>query len=663
MKHYLGNAAVYPGNTITTGKGEIITAGSTLKLNGEFPDATDGWIVKLSPRGTALWSKRYYIAGFNSGGFFTIENATDSSYLVTGRFGKYKKRLDGTLEELDAATFLIHFDKFGNLIWMKRITNYINDSFLSSITRLSNNSFLIAGNIFNSQGSKLLLLSIDLNGLVQWQKLIRADSTQFSSPVIKQLSNGDLIITGITQKSGQNYSYLYDQGYYFLKFDHQTGALLSSTGIFINRNQTSIPTGQDNIRSIIELSTDTLLLCSSFSGLQFFGPVPGVKEAVLIKVSPDGQVYEANSYYNTQPGCRLVDAIYKNENIQMLLDNGYKTIFTETTRSGTIVNQKSYGNVYSLLRGDRLLSGQPENRFLFVGRGQYPLLGLMKTENDGAINCMETSSEMISQNVSSFFSAGNLSLQFINTSFPFAFEEYGGGIGSFVYPFNTNIDCIVTCCDNIESDTSNVELCNAQSYRLPDNSIVKESGIYYINTKNVNNCDSIAYFNIKFSKRPEINLGKDTCLKNNASMVLVADSGHSNYNWMGVNTISHTYLVTQPGKYFVTASNQCGSGTDEIEVFEECEFPVYIPTAFTPGNDGLNDDWGYPASNKNRLIRLDVFNRYGQKIFTTSEKGRRWDGRFKNVEQPAGIYAYILRAETLDGKEIVKNGTFMLIRR
>src|SRR6188474_89362 len=70
MKHYMGNAAVYTSKVITTPQDDIIAMGSVLKVNGDFLDATDGWITKLSPRGTVLWSKRYLIPGFNSGGFY-----------------------------------------------------------------------------------------------------------------------------------------------------------------------------------------------------------------------------------------------------------------------------------------------------------------------------------------------------------------------------------------------------------------------------------------------------------------------------------------------------------------------------------------------------------------------------------------------------------------
>jgi len=73
FKRYDGNAAVYTNKVITTTQGDILSVGAVLKLNGEFLDATDGWLTKLSSRGTVLWSKRYFAPGFNSGGFCLLK--------------------------------------------------------------------------------------------------------------------------------------------------------------------------------------------------------------------------------------------------------------------------------------------------------------------------------------------------------------------------------------------------------------------------------------------------------------------------------------------------------------------------------------------------------------------------------------------------------------
>ena len=662
MKHYEGNTALYTSKVITTPQDDIVVCGSTLKINGEFLDATDGWITKFSPRGTILWSRRFYIPQFNSGGFYSIENATDSSYLVTGRFGKFKKTTTGPLIQLDAASFLFHIDKFGNLIWTKRISQYIDDSFLSSITKLEDNNFLIAGNIYNSAGSKLLLLNIDLAANVNWYKLIFSDSSMFAGPTVKQLNNGTIITAGITQKSGRNNT-IYDQGYYFLKFDPLTGDMLSSKGVFINTSFTDMPTGHDNIKNIADLGNDSVLLFTSFSGDRFFGATPGAKQGLLLKTSSNGQVRKAEglSLISTLPGFRLADGQLFDGQIKLLFDNGFTTFYAEVNRGGQLLNQKQYSNVYSLLKGNRLLSGNVKNRIYYDGRGQYALMGLMKTEGDASIPCLESSSQIKTENVSSFFRNGNITTIFINVSFPFAFEDFGG-LWRAEYNFQPTIDCIATCCDNIPSDTTRKEFCNTSGYRLPDNSYVKETGMYYVTTKNSNGCDSIAYYDLKFSFKPRVDLGTDTCLTDPQPIVLKVDSGYSNYNWMGVNSTDHTYTAVNPGSYTVSVTNPCGTTVDQIEIYENCGFPVYMPTAFTPNNDGLNDIYLFPALNKNRFVSLRIYNRYGQEVFTTKEATRGWNGKLRDKEQSAGVYVYILEILTLDGRKMLKKGSFTLVR-
>lgn len=660
---YQGNgAAVYTGKVITTYQHEVIAAGSTLKLNGEFLDATDGWVIKLSPRGTVLWSKRYFIPGFNSGGFLSIENATDSTYLVTARYGKYKRRIDGSLQELDAASFLIYLDKFGNIIWVKRITNYINDSFLFGITRLQDNSFLIAGNIQNSAGQKILLLKVNLSGAVDWYRIILTEGIQTGIPVVKQLNNGQLLLTGYTMRFAPDFTYSTDQGYYFFKFEANSGSLLRSSAIYFNRQHLTRPASFDNINSVIELPNDTLILASSFSGQQLFGPLPGTRQALIIKAGTNGQFYSASGYMNTQPGLRLSDAKLIDGKFGLLLDNGYKSFYAEVDRSGEITSQRAYGNAYSLLEGYKLIEGAPQIRTFFYGRGQYPIIGLMKAESGGFIPCIETPSQLIREDVSSQFSTGTIDQSNIISSFPFKFEDMGNSVAWSYYNFNTTTDCRVTCCDNIRSDTTRTELCSTYGYRLPDNSIVKETGIYYVNVKNANNCDSIAYFDVKFSFKPAVNLGNDTCLINNQPVTLVADSGFANYNWSGLNSPDHKYTVTSPGSYTLSITNQCGTGNDEIIVYEDCEHPVYIPSAFTPNNDGRNDVFRYPAQNKNRFISLSIYNRWGQRIFYSTNPREDWDGQYKNQQQPGDVYAYVLQLKTLDGRPITKKGTVVLIR-
>lgn len=88
---------------------------------------------------------------------------------------------------------------------------------------------------------------------------------------------------------------------------------------------------------------------------------------------------------------------------------------------------------------------------------------------------------------------------------------------------------------------------------------------------------------------------------------------------------------------------------------------VYVPTGFTPNNDGRNDVLRVIGTTVRRLD-FGIYNRWGERIFYTNDIRRGWDGTVKGVAQSTGTYAYYLKAELLDGSIRVKKGTITLIR-
>ena len=96
---------------------------------------------------------------------------------------------------------------------------------------------------------------------------------------------------------------------------------------------------------------------------------------------------------------------------------------------------------------------------------------------------------------------------------------------------------------------------------------------------------------------------------------------------------------------------------------------IYIPNAFTPNNDTLNDVWkvsflGIFNNQKNQRIegRIEIFNRWGAKVFETGNLNEGWDGRFKGEEVPEGIYIYYIVAKAINNKNIEKTGNIFLYR-
>jgi gliding motility-associated-like protein len=85
-----------------------------------------------------------------------------------------------------------------------------------------------------------------------------------------------------------------------------------------------------------------------------------------------------------------------------------------------------------------------------------------------------------------------------------------------------------------------------------------------------------------------------------------------------------------------------------------------VPNAFSPNYDGLNDCFGVKHWGPVDQFELMIFNRWGERLFFT-KKNDCWNGFYKGVLQPVGVYVYILKAKGVCG-EVFKKGTFSLIR-
>ncbi|MES2512996.1 MAG: PKD domain-containing protein [Bacteroidota bacterium] len=86
-----------------------------------------------------------------------------------------------------------------------------------------------------------------------------------------------------------------------------------------------------------------------------------------------------------------------------------------------------------------------------------------------------------------------------------------------------------------------------------------------------------------------------------------------------------------------------------------------VPTAFSPNGDGQNDFFlvrGGPF----KTINVRVYNNWGQLIFETNDQLEGWDGKFKDIDQPLGVYVWVVEVEMLNGKSVKKTGDVTLLR-
>ncbi len=136
------------------------------------------------------------------------------------------------------------------------------------------------------------------------------------------------------------------------------------------------------------------------------------------------------------------------------------------------------------------------------------------------------------------------------------------------------------------------------------------------------------------------------------------------YIW---NTGETSCCITmkETGSYTLTITDGCTSAFDSVHVqfVDDCNSCLFIPSAFTPNNDGLNDKFRCISRCDLGVFNLRIFNRFGQRIFNGDNPDQRWDGTFKGQDMPMGTYFYQVTYQPLGNEKVyLKKGDITLIR-
>ena len=147
------------------------------------------------------------------------------------------------------------------------------------------------------------------------------------------------------------------------------------------------------------------------------------------------------------------------------------------------------------------------------------------------------------------------------------------------------------------------------------------------------------------TKSPSINLPPDTNLCGDFILEIKADVNPKNvvYQWLETGDALPYILVNQQGVYTlkVTDSMLCSTQA-KYTVGEACKSYVFVPNAFSPNADGINDDFSVYTRNISDY-HLQIFNRWGEQLFESWRSDESWDGS-TNANQPSNTKAfYILR--------------------
>ncbi|HEX7904085.1 MAG TPA: PKD domain-containing protein [Chitinophagaceae bacterium] len=166
--------------------------------------------------------------------------------------------------------------------------------------------------------------------------------------------------------------------------------------------------------------------------------------------------------------------------------------------------------------------------------------------------------------------------------------------------------------------------------------------------------------------------GRDTAVIIGQPLQFNAEGGET-YLWSPPIGLSSTTISNPIGlydgsidsiRYKVRVFNSVGcydSAFVIVKVFKTNPY-VFVPSAFTPNNDGRNDLIRPIAVGIQRINYFRIYNRWGQMVFSTSTNGHGWDGRINGTLQSTNTFVWLVSAVDYLGKAYFQKGTVTLIR-
>ena len=188
---------------------------------------------------------------------------------------------------------------------------------------------------------------------------------------------------------------------------------------------------------------------------------------------------------------------------------------------------------------------------------------------------------------------------------------------------------------------------------------VTQAGTYWVKAYfadyNITTYDTI---NVIYNPKPIVNLGNDTLLCNGQTLLLNDTNQNYMYLWQD-SSANPTYNVTQQGIYWITVTNQYNcTASDTISIsYQYCDTTekivpdIYIPNAFTPNGNGLNDVFKVVSLYEFSQFKLSIYDRWGEMLFESEDINKGWDGKYKGKFVTYGVYVYHLTATIKDTGE------------
>ncbi|MEM8585653.1 MAG: gliding motility-associated C-terminal domain-containing protein [Bacteroidota bacterium] len=191
-------------------------------------------------------------------------------------------------------------------------------------------------------------------------------------------------------------------------------------------------------------------------------------------------------------------------------------------------------------------------------------------------------------------------------------------------------------------------------------------------------CSAVAPFSIQASAPFDVDLGPDRSVRLGEELAIDVDASApvANFNWSPFSPSCPNdclpAIFNPPGSGFLTLIAESEDGclaTDSVFIEVRPLRQVYVPNAFSPNNDGVNDAFApiIIQPNVSSILRFEVYDRWGNQVYAQADWLPRgisdgWDGQIRGKLAPTGVYVYQAEVLFLDGEVLIYKGDVQLLR-
>ena len=654
------------------------------------------YLIKSNSDGNIQWSKRFYSLGTYSSQWYTatrIKELSNGDLLMTGQIGvpETDDRRELAIWRLDKNGNLLWGESYETSIWSNPITG---SSDITGIEEDAGGNIYLSGNLRIFEASKFAFaMKLDAKGNILWDQSYSSNAAlaygiSLSQNKLFVFGNiGPLPISGslntnviwCIQLNTVNGDMLSAKGWY-ADFGEESS---SNSFAYANTSMSMLDNGQVSIQGTAR---------SDFLGM-FDLRVDTINHSIIANFSADFNFLNgimissrhASNYYNT------VATQHSNGRIsytRFIEDNNLygENIMYGSLLNNQVVKERVYHepNRSSELASNFLYYSPDEDIVIqtywdsVISKGGLEILRLQDKDSANLCNGKDTSLTFIQ---SYFMKAAPVTFDSIlaNTFQQTNHNSLGEEGGNLVRSTACTMPGVNVHATPIISLDKDSVLCAGSTRNLTagegysryvwnngstDPSLnVSDTGKYWVSVTSQNGCTAAdtAYIST-FGSIPSHFLPRDTTICQFAKLTIQPTYAYQNYLWSDQSTGS-TITVSQPGLYQlqVTDSNQCVGSDSLLLATKECLQGLFVPNAFTPNGDGLNDVFRPLLFGNITRYRFAVYNRWGEKVFETQTSGQGWDGKQNGVPLGNGAFVWYCQYQ-LDGQpETTKEGTVVLI--